>query len=151
MNPKTENLKEKIRELNKMKQLAIEDIETKPPTPLDRKIIEKYEEIWQEVLKICKEENIRNAKKFDEKYRIFQWGLEDFIESYSNLIDYCGQMDEIYLEPEIKMLTETLEQFHIDKDTKQEFELIIIRDTYMIGNKKKQKSKLINGLKQIQK
>ena len=52
MNPKTENLKEKIRELNKMKQLAIEDIETKPPTPLDRKIIEKYEEIWEEVLKI---------------------------------------------------------------------------------------------------
>ncbi len=147
MNPKTENLKEKIRELNKMKQLAIEDIETKPPTPLDRKIIEKYEEIWQEVLKICKEENIRNAKKFDEKYRIFQWGLEDFIESYSNLIDYCGQMDEIYLEPEIKMLTETLEQFHIDKDTKQEFELIIIRDTYMIGNKKEAEKQINQWIK----
>ena len=43
MNQKTEKLKEKIKELNEMIDSSIEDIETEPPTPLDRKIIEKYE------------------------------------------------------------------------------------------------------------
>ena len=71
MKQKTENLKEKIKELNKVTHLAIEDIETEPPTPLDRKIIDKYEEIWQEVLEICKEEKIRDTEKFDEKYDVF--------------------------------------------------------------------------------
>ncbi len=147
MNQKTEKLKEKIKELNEMIDSSIEDIETEPPTPLDRKIIEKYEEIWQEVLEICKEENIRDTGKFDEKYDVFQWGLENFIESYSVFIDYCGQIDEIYLEPEIKMLTETLEQFNIDKDTKQEFELIIIRDTYIMGNKKEAEKQIDEWIK----
>ena len=147
MNQKTEKLKEKIKELNKMIDLSIEDIETEPPTQLDRKIIEKYEEIWQEVLEICKEESIRDTEKFDEKYDIFELGLEYFIESYSDFIDYCGQMDEIYLEPEIKMLTETLEQFNIDKDTKQEFELIIIRDTYIMGNKKEAEKQINEWIK----
>ena len=147
MKQKTENLKEKIKELNKVTHLAIEDIETEPPTPLDRKIIDKYEEIWQEVLEICKEEKIRDTEKFDEKYDVFQWGLENFIESYSDFIDYCGQMDEIYLEPEIKMLKEALEQFNIDKDTKQEFELIIIRDTYIMGNKKEAERQIDEWIK----
>ena len=147
MNKKTEKLKEKIKELNKMIHLSLEDIETEPPTPLDRKIIEKYEEIWQEVVTICKEEKIKDTEKFDEKYHVFQWGLQDFIESYSNFIDYCGQLDEIYLEPEVKMLKETLEQFHIDNDIKQEFELIIIRDTYMIGNKKEAERQIDEWIK----
>ena len=147
MNKKTEKLKEKIKELNKMIHLSLEDIETEPPTPLDKKIIEKYEEIWQEVVTICKEEKIKDTEKFDEKYHVFQWGLQDFIESYSNFIDYCGQLDEIYLEPEIKMLKETLEQFHIDNDIKQEFELIIIRDTYMIGNKKEAERQIDEWIK----
>lgn len=147
MNKKTEDLKEKIKELNKMVELSIEDIEAKPPTPLDRKIIEKYEDIWKEVLEICKKENIKNIEKFNEKYHVFPWGLEDFIESYSDFIDYCGQMDKIYLEPEIKMLKETLEQFHIDKDIKQEFELIIIRDTYLLGNKKEAEKQINQWIK----
>lgn len=147
MNQKTENLKEKIKELSKMAHLSIEDIEAEPPTSLDRKIIEKYEEIWKEVLEICKKENIRDTEKFDEEYHIFQWGLKDFIESYSDFIDYCGQMDKIYLEPEIKMLKEILEQFHIDKDIKQEFELIIIRDTYLIGNKKEAEKQINQWIK----
>lgn len=147
MNQKTENLKEKIKELSKMAHLSIEDIEAEPPTSLDRKIIEKYEEIWKEVLEICKKENIRDTEKFDEEYHIFQWGLKDFMESYSDFIDYRGQMDKIYLEPEIKMLKEILEQFHIDKDIKQEFELIIIRDTYLIGNKKEAEKQINQWIK----
>ena len=101
MNPKIEKLKEKIKELERMEEISIEDIETEPPTPLDREIIEKSQEIWQEVLEICKKEKIKDTKIFDKKYNIFQYGLENFIEEYSAFIDYCGQMDEIYLKPEI--------------------------------------------------
>ena len=147
MNPKIEKLKEKIKELERMEEISIEDIETEPPTPLDREIIEKSQEIWQEVLEICKKEKIKDTKIFDKKYNIFQYGLENFIEEYSAFIDYCGQMDEIYLKPEIKMLKEALEHFNINKQTRQEFELLIIRDTYIIGEKEEAKKQVEEWIK----
>lgn len=148
MNPKKEELKEKVKELNKMQEQSHEDIKTDIITPLDKKIIEKYEEIWQGVLKICKEEKIKETEIFDEKYDIFQWGLEDFINSYIDFVNYyCARMDEIYLEPEVKILKEAIEQFDLNTERKQEYELLIIRDTYIMGNKKEAQKQIDKWIK----
>ena len=147
MNSKKEELKEKVKELNKMQEQSFEDIEQEPITELDKKIVKKYQEIWKEVLKICKEEKIKETEIFDEKYDIFQWGLEDFIDSYTDFVDYCAQMDEIYLEPEVKILKEAIEQFDLNTERKQEYELLIIRDTYIMGNKKEAQKQIDEWIK----
>ncbi len=147
MNPKKEELKEKVKELNKMQEQSFEDIEQEPITELDKKIVKKYQEIWQEILKICKEEKIKETEIFDEKYDVFQWGLEDFIDSYTDFVDYCAQMDEIYLEPEVKILKEVIEQFDLNTERKQEYELLIIRDTYIMGNKKEAQKQIDEWIK----
>lgn len=147
MNPKKEELKEKVKELNKMQEQSFEDIEQEPITELDKKIVKKYQEIWQEILKICKEEKIKETEIFDEKYDVFQWGLEDFIDSYTDFVDYCAQMDEIYLEPEVKILKEAIEQFDLNTERKQEYELLIIRDTYIMGNKKEAQKQIDEWIK----
>ena len=147
MDPKKEELKEKVKELNKMQEQSFEDIEQEPITELDKKIVKKYQEIWKEVLKICKEEKIKETEIFDEMYDIFQWGLEDFIDSYTDFVDYCAQMDEIYLEPEVKILKEAIEQFDLNTERKQEYELLIIRDTYIMGNKKEAQKQIDEWIK----
>ena len=147
MNPKKEELKEKIKELNQMQEQSHEDVEADIITPLDEKIIEKYEEIWQEILKICKEEKIKDAEIFDEKYHILKWGLEDFIDSYIDFVSYCAYMNGIYREKEIELLKEIMEQFDMDKEKKQEYELMIIENTYLIGNEKEAKKEIDKWIK----
>jgi len=147
MEEKLKKIEERIKELKKLKIESYEDIELNPPTSLDKKILKLYQEIWKEVLEICKLEKIKDMDKFDKKYPIFQFGLEDFVEDYSNILDYCAQMDDAFLENEIKMLEELMEQFKVEEDIKIENELLIIRDTYLIGKQEQAQKDLEKWMK----
>lgn len=135
MEEKIKEMREKVKELEKILEISYEDIELEPPTPLDRELITKYQELWSDILEICKKEKIKTMNKFDDKYPIFEDGLENFVENYSSHLDYCGQMDNALIEFEIKMLQEEMKQFKIEENTKKENELLIIRDKYIIGQK----------------
>lgn len=147
MDKKLNEIKEKVKKLNKMIEASCEDIEEEPPTTLDKEIVNNYEDIWKEVLKISQENKIKDMDKFDEEYQIFQFGLEYFIDSYSDFIDYCTQMDKIFLEPEIKMLKEVIKQFNLEEDKKQEYELLIIRDIYLTGKKEEAEKQIEKWIK----
>ena len=61
-----------------MKYQSMEDIDEEPPTELDKKMIELSQEIWIEILKIAKEENIIKPEEFDRKYPIMEFGLQNW-------------------------------------------------------------------------
>lgn len=44
--------------------MSYEDIEAELPTPLDKKLITKYQDLWNEILEICKEEKIKTMSQF---------------------------------------------------------------------------------------
>ena len=122
-------IKRELRKLEQMLEVNYEEVEEQLPTTLDKKILKQYEIIWQDVLKICKSEKIKDMNKFDEIYSIFENGLEKFINDYVNILDYCTQMDLKFIEIEVKMLKQVMEQFKLGEDKKQKYELLIIRNT----------------------
>lgn len=131
-----EKLKNQIKELTKTERMSYEDIEEKPITTLDKKLLKKYQEIFEEIMQICEKEKIDEISKFDENYPVFQWGLQNFLDNYANHMDYCSQISEEFLNQEIKMTKSIINQFNLDDQTKREYEIIIIRDTYKNGDKK---------------
>lgn len=147
MEEKIKEMKEKVKELEEMLKISYEDIELEPPTPLDRKLITKYQELWSDILEICKNDKIKTMDKFDEKYPIFEDGLENFVKNYSSHLDYCGQMDNALIEFEIKMLQEEMNQFKIEENAKKENELLIIRDKHIIGQKREAEENLKEFIK----
>ena len=128
-----EELKKKIEKLEYMKYESIEDIEEKPPTTLDKRMLEIGQEIWQEILQIAKKEKIGKVEKFDKKYPIMAYGLQNWIEEYANHLFYCSEMDDQYIEKEIQFLKEALNQFDLEEDLKQEYEIYLIRDLHVVG------------------
>ena len=140
-------LKEQIKQFEKAKENLWDNIYQKSFPISNQNIAENCKSIFDEVLRICKEDKITKIEEFDNKYPIFEWGLEEFIDSYSNFIDFSEETDKILLEQEINMLEETIKQFHLDKDTKHEYELMIIRDRYLIGDKKEAESQLDKWIK----
>ena len=111
-------LKEQIKQFEKAKENLWDNIYQKSFPISNQNIAENCKSIFDEVLRICKEDKITKIEEFDNKYPIFEWGLEEFIDSYSNFIDFSEETDKILLEQEINMLEETIKQFHLDKDTK---------------------------------
>ena len=78
-----EKLKNQIKELTKTERMSYEDIEEKPITTLDKKLLKKYQEIFEEIMQICEKEKIDEISKFDENYPVFQWGLQNFLDNYA--------------------------------------------------------------------
>ncbi len=141
-------LEEKINLLNNMKYQSMEDIDEEPPTELDKKMIELSQEIWIEILKIAKEENIIKPEEFDRKYPIMEFGLQNWIEEYLNQLFYCSEMDESYIEKETQALDEVLEQFDLEQDLRQEYEMFLIRDLHILGKEKEANQNLKAWLKE---
>ena len=142
-----EKLKLQIKELEQLQRKSYEDIEEDPLTTLDKELAKKYKEIFLETLKICKKEDIKEFEIFDEKYPMFQWGIENFIENYANHINYCTQISKQYINQEIEMLKTTISQFNLDKENKREYELQIIKDMHILGDKKEAQEKLEEWIK----
>lgn len=137
---------EKLKELEQMIIDSYEDIEEEPPTTLDRQKVKKYEEILQEIFKICKEENIKDMEQFNEKYPSLH-GIEDFVEDFLDAVYYTLEYEETYLDLEIKILNEIMECFELNDDLKQEYELTIIRDTHTAGREKVAEKQLDEWIK----
>ena len=147
MEEKIKEMKKKAKELEIFLEKSYEDLGEISITELDKKIIEKHQILWEDILEICKTEQIKDMEEFDEKYPVLKWGLEDFVERFSENLDYCAEMDSSFLELEIKFLKEVMGQFKLEKEQKQQYELLIIRDTYIVGKEKEAKTELEKFIK----
>ena len=136
MEEKLNEMKQKIKKVDKLFNVWDMKIEIDEITSVDEKLLKQLEEVWEDVLEICQNEKINDMDKFDKKYPIFKYGLDEFIQDYSDVLGNAVDISDEFLDEEIKLLTQVNENFILDKQTKNDNELLIIRDNYLLGNQK---------------
>lgn len=127
-------IEKKIKELEELETKSIFDfdIALKRGRELDKQILNQYEEIWQYVVDVCKKEGIKTKKEFNKAHPIFKGGLNSFMQEYLDRLSYNSEMDDKYIEPEIKFIEEVLSLIDLEEHMKKEYEIILIRDLHYI-------------------
>ena len=137
---------EKIEKINKLKELCYEETEDKKLDELNKEILEIYEEIFEKILDISKQNQAKKLEKFDKEFPAFKFGLEHFIDSYLSVTNWSN--DKKAIEKETKILKELIDLFDFEEESNKEYELIIIRDLYVVGKKEKAEEILEKWIKE---
>ena len=139
-------IEQKIEKINELRELSYEETEDKKLYGLNKKMLEIYEEIFEEILNISKQNQIKELEEIDKKIPAFKFGLEHFVDSYLSVTNWSN--DKKAIEKETKILKELIDLFDFEEESKKEYELIIIRDLYVVGKKEKAEEILEKWIKE---
>lgn len=137
MKENIKKMEQKSKEIDKLLQAWDRKIEIDEITSLDKRLLKQFDELWKEVLEITKNENINDMDKFDKKYSIFKYGLYEFVLDYCEVLNDAVDISDEFIDKEIELLKEINQQFILAEDIKNYNELLIIKDTYLLGDEKK--------------
>lgn len=140
-----QTLDKEIKELEELNKIFYDKLKEEKPKELNKKIVEKYEKVLKKILKTCKENQIKKLEEVNEKFPIFKFGLEHFVDSYLNFINLA--LDERNTETEINILKELIEWFDFEEFEIKEYKIMIIRDLYVINKEKEAEEELEKFLK----
>ena len=139
-------IEQKIEKINELRELSYEETEDKKLYGLNKKMLEIYEEIFEEILNISKQNQIKELEEIDKKIPAFKFGLEHFVDSYLSVTNWSN--DKKAIEKETKILEELINLFDFEEESNKEYELIIIRDLYVAGKKEKAEEILEKWIKE---
>lgn len=140
-----QTFEKEIKELEELNKIFYDKFKEEKPKELNKKIVEKYEKVLKKILKTCKENQIKKLEEVNEKFPIFKFGLEHFVDSYLNFINLA--LDERNTETEINILKELIEWFDFEEFEIKEYKIMIIRDLYVINKEKEAEEELEKFLK----
>ena len=136
----------KIEKIKELRELCYEETEDEKLYELNKKMVEIYEEIFKEILDISKQNKIKELEEIDKRIPAFKFGLEHFVDSYLSVSNWSN--DKKAIEKETKILKELIDLFDFEEESKKEYELIIIRDLYVVGKKEKAEEILEKWIKE---
>lgn len=100
-----------------MRELSYEETEDKKLYGLNKKMLEIYEEIFEEILNISKQNQIKELEEIDKKIPAFKFGLEHFVDSYLSVTNWSN--DKKAIEKETKILKELIDLFDFEEESKK--------------------------------
>ena len=82
-----QTFEKEIKELERLNKRFYDEPQEEGLVILTNKILGGYEKVLKEILKTCKENQIKKLEEVNEKFPIFKFGLEHFVDSYLSFSD----------------------------------------------------------------
>ena len=113
----------------------------------DRKIIEYYGEILHLIIEIAKEENIKDIKPIDDKFKNWVNTASQMIESYISMLQFYRQFNSEVIKEEINVFNEVKSNLKLNHELETSNAVELADCYFHVGDEEKARNLLLEFIK----